>query len=113
MNIASVVSRALTAGLLVYCARADAGLHTPDSQGYVGMITGANPSTHGVFGPARNSPGSTQSIVCVRYGDTTGENILCSATDANGAQLSCLTNASNVVDAAKGLSSNSFLAFTT
>jgi len=113
MKLSSLFSRATVLAVAIYGANADAGTKNPPQQDYVTVdLTGA-PNASGAYGPVRNSPGSTQAIQCVLYGDTTGLNVICSATDANGAQLACLTNASNITTAAKGLSTSSFLAFTT
>ena len=73
------------------------------------LIYGGGLRLHGSLGAVRNSQSQTEYIGCKVTASSSGSSVLCLATDAAGTQFSCNSSSAYMVDAALGISGDSWL----
>lgn len=66
---------------------------------------------NGAMSAARHSPDTNQHIGCETWASTYGTDMMCRAVDAQGRIGYCFAYSPNMIEAVRGLTSSSFLAF--
>ena len=91
---------------VAFCGIADAGSKTLNE---TVLIYGSGLRVHGSLGAVRNSASPTEYIGCRVSASPSGSTVSCTAQDAAGAQFSCSSSNANLVNAALGISGDSWV----
>jgi hypothetical protein len=90
-----------------FCGIAVAGLKGTNSETV--LIYGSGLRVHGALGVVRNSTSPTEFIGCKVSAGTSGSTVSCSAQDSVGATFDCSSSNANLVNAALGISGDSWV----